>query len=509
MQWKQLGRGTRVQIPLMLIGCIALLVLFNIMFHAKRSVAGNSLTYNTAQYYANKMPQCERLKPQLRWYWERPDHKKTFRWVGNSRRPPIEVALKKYGFIMLGHNRSVPLHDHEAMATLYPPYVNAIFGTSLADHILFLNDEERQQHYEGFLFQNAVAGAKTMANKISFVLNIRDWFTSKGCDWVTARVIPYTLLMNEYDDCMELFAVHQNMLETNKKSSWVVKPDDASMGQGIQVFHDTAFVKNINCRERPSLVVQQYLEPFLLKGRKFDLRAFMLIASTDPWIVFWHPAYARRSNIPYKKGAAFNKATQGMHLTNSHVATAATGAAWNADDHVWTYDQVAGEIAKHMGTSVSEAWAFMRKHMMWYMQILFLSHLQYLKRRKGSFHMIGVDFMLDEDMHWWLIEANACPGMNDYNKWQAGFHSHLAQELLSLTWQMQFGQIDMRTVHYGGIVTPKSKYHNFELVYNEQWGVPYVSPEDTPPCPCFTNAGDPECTNTPTASPVCGMVPGW
>jgi len=33
--------------------------------------------------------------------------------------------------------------------------------------------------------------------------------------------------------------------------------------------------------------------PLLLEGRKFDIRVFMLIANTSPYVVFYHKGYAR------------------------------------------------------------------------------------------------------------------------------------------------------------------------------------------------------------------------
>lgn len=43
-------------------------------------------------------------------------------------------------------------------------------------------------------------------------------------------------------------------------------------------------------------MVQKYMEnPCLLKGKKFDMRAFMVVICAKPWFVYAHPGYTRVS----------------------------------------------------------------------------------------------------------------------------------------------------------------------------------------------------------------------
>lgn len=58
-------------------------------------------------------------------------------------------------------------------------------------------------------------------------------------------------------------------------------------------------------------------KPFLLHGtRKFDFRAYMVIASMDPLIVLYHDGFLRISLSDFDE----NKGDATIHLTNTVVA---------------------------------------------------------------------------------------------------------------------------------------------------------------------------------------------
>jgi hypothetical protein len=75
---------------------------------------------------------------------------------------------------------------------------------------------------------------------------------------------------------------------------------------------------NLLAKELRELVVQKYQEnPLLVEGRKFDIRAFMVIQSMKPYLVLYQPGYVRMSLNPYStENFEKNKIT---HLTNNSV----------------------------------------------------------------------------------------------------------------------------------------------------------------------------------------------
>lgn len=63
--------------------------------------------------------------------------------------------------------------------------------------------------------------------------------------------------------------------------------------------------------------MQTYIhDPLLVEGRKFDFRIYMLLASTDPYIVYYHDGFLRVSLQEYKTGSD----DKAVHLTNTEFS---------------------------------------------------------------------------------------------------------------------------------------------------------------------------------------------
>ena len=105
---------------------------------------------------------------------------------------------------------------------------------------------------------------------------------------------------------------------------WICKPTGLNQGKGIFLIRSQEQIdKMLLDREQRKqarrtkplmpLIVQRYIEmPLLIEKRKFDIRAYMVIPSTMPFIVFYHKGYVRITIEEYN----LDSLELSTHLTN-------------------------------------------------------------------------------------------------------------------------------------------------------------------------------------------------
>lgn len=245
----------------------------------------------------------------------------------------------------------------------------------------------------------------------------RDWLTSRWRDLV---------LLNESSDNVEtssdlyeqvqrtLASLHENKLPALRAignyNLWIVKPSDRSRGIGISVHRKLSDILAKVKRSTGVRVVQKYVECPLLtdNGRKFDIRLWALITSWEPlelWL--YDECYGRCSSAKYDATSTNRK----VHLCN-YAMQRSTGIHASSSPEIsekqsWLISKqsISEEIWKR-GIAPERVWAEVEQAC----AHAFRSGQCQVVHRPNTFELYGVDILLDDTLHPWLMEVNLSPG---------------------------------------------------------------------------------------------------
>ena len=252
-------------------------------------------------------------------------------------------------------------------------------------------------------FYNKLENNGELASKKKLFLNMLEFYQSKNL--VPFEFIPETYYVKE--------GVQDQALTQLRKSPqriWIVKPGEATnRGNGITVCDSYDKVsETIQKGKHKTYVVQKYIEnPLLYKGRKFDIRCFMLVTSVNGNLqaYFYEEGYIRTACSEFNLNNVTDKY---VHLTNDAV------------------QKKSPNYGKHeLGNKLSfeEFQVFVQEnHNQDFLGVIY-PKIQNLvkdtieatqrkldpKMRLNGFEIFGYDFMLDTELKPWLIEVNTNP----------------------------------------------------------------------------------------------------
>ena len=121
---------------------------------------------------------------------------------------------------------------------------------------------------------------------------------------------PQTWLLPDDQESFEAYASGKK----GKKKTYIVKPDEGAQGEGIFLIQHPRDLLHL---KQPSIVQKYVTKPLLIRGLKFDLRLYVLVASLDPLEVYLSDSgMARFCTVPYSPPSVSNMHESFMHLTN-------------------------------------------------------------------------------------------------------------------------------------------------------------------------------------------------
>uniref|UniRef100_A0A8C5PGQ5 Tubulin tyrosine ligase like 10 n=1 Tax=Leptobrachium leishanense TaxID=445787 RepID=A0A8C5PGQ5_9ANUR len=208
--------------------------------------------------------------------------------------------------------------------------------------------------------------------------------------------------------------------------TWICKPTGLNQGRGIFLLKTQEQVTELCCQlqavnehvKRPhykgpqARIVQRYIHnPLLLGGRKFDVRSYLLIASTEPYFVFFRHGYARLTCNYYDPKS--DDLTG--HLTNQYMQKKHPLYSEMKEETVWSmerFNSYINEIAQDKGLPQDWVLKVFTKRMQQIMTHCFMAVKSKLDCCRGYFDLIGCDFLIDENFKVWLLEMNCNPALN-------------------------------------------------------------------------------------------------
>ncbi|NXG38180.1 TTLL9 polyglutamylase, partial [Dromaius novaehollandiae] len=271
----------------------------------------------------------------------------------------------------------------------------------------------------------------------------------------------------------------------NPGITWIMKPVGRSQGKGIFLFRklkDVIDWKKVRTTLFPSggmsdwhfvllllfhpdglhtddqkdetqveiYVAQRYIEnPYLIGGRKFDLRVYVLVTSYIPlkaWL--YRDGFARFSNTRFTLNSIDDHY---IHLTN--VAVQRTAPGYDPEKGCkWMIQQLRQYLtAKHGAESVEVLFADMDN--------IFIKSLQSVQKviisDKHCFELYGYDILIDQDLKPWLLEVNASPSLTASSQEDYELKCHLLKDTLHI--------VDME----GRLTGKEKRVGGFDLLWND------------------------------------------
>lgn len=198
---------------------------------------------------------------------------------------------------------------------------------------------------------------------------------------------------------------------------WMLK-NNKQRGTGLRLVKTAeAFTACFETCTRPGLegmrlyrwyLAQRYVtNPLLINGRKFGLRLWALVPGAAPLRAYLHASgLALFSSEPYRPEDAARPSPDGVAA--GHV----TNYAQNENGDVWDLRRLEG----HLGRA---RWRDLWRKCLRASALVFASALRRIQEvqaqmdlpPKSTFQYFGIDFLIDSDLHPWLMEVNATPSM--------------------------------------------------------------------------------------------------
>jgi len=256
-------------------------------------------------------------------------------------------------------------------------------------------------------------------------------------------------------------------------SIWILKPSNKCQGQGIRLVNKTSKLKKMNFNTKTinenntsititeTYVISKYIEnPFLIGGKKFDMRIYCLVTSFHPLKAYlYKQGFCRFCNEKFSVDVSDINNIY-MHLTNVAVQkryekySKSHGGKFSLYNLNLYLENLYGyEKAKKCNEDIKN---------------VIIGSLQCVQKvmfsDKHCFELYGYDILLDDNLKPWLIEINSSPSLSTSTKTDYILKKNLLSDVMDIIvtdrWIDEKGKCGVNTYD-------KDTCGNFEVLIDE------------------------------------------
>ena len=195
--------------------------------------------------------------------------------------------------------------------------------------------------------------------------------------------------------------------------------------------------------------------PLLLENRKFHFRSFLLVASTNPVIAYYHDGYLRLTVDEYDPNS---KEIQ-TYVTN--IGVNLNPSSKNMTEHeieeytTWYYDRLQQYMLDN-GQTQDPQWVenYLKLEIKKVMiHLVRMAQSAFLKK-SATFEILGLDFIMDDNLQLWFIEANTMPLLHGANPGQINMMNQVVEDSLEIVIGLLRSRVK-RIIQYVNKLTPE------------------------------------------------------
>lgn len=217
-------------------------------------------------------------------------------------------------------------------------------------------------------------------------------------------------------------------------------------------------------------IISRYIEkPFLVGGKKFDLRMYVLVNSYRPLKAYLHTGgFARFCTEKYSSDMT-ELDNMMVHLTN--VAIQKFGDGYN-EQHggKWSIKNLRLYIEQTRGKDLCDK-LFEGIRNIIYISLKAVQTV--IINDRHCFEIYGFDILIDDNLKPWLIEVNACPSLTASTENDRILKSTIINDAFNIVVPPEWGEQDK----HGANTFQEKKSGGFHLIIDETPGANNLDPK--------------------------------